>query len=168
MLPMRRQIAIIAAVARNGVIGANGRVPWKLPEDLKRFKTLTSGHTVIMGSRTWDSIGAALPNRQNIVVSRSIGATFAGAEQASSLAEAYVLVRLPEPVFVIGGGHFYREALQIASRVYLTEIHKEFAGDVSFPALCPGLWIEYSRDHRKQDGEDGFAYDFVEYRRAAT
>ena len=98
------KLALIAAVARNGVIGAGNALPWRLPADLRRFRALTSGHAVVMGRRTWESLGRPLPDRQNIVVTRAAGWHAAGAEVAASLAAALALARLPAPVFCIGGG----------------------------------------------------------------
>lgn len=157
------RVAVIAAVAKNGVIGANNGIPWRLPDDLRRFQALTAGHTVIMGRRTWESIGSALPQRQNIVVSRSPSASFPGAQTARSLSEAYEMAALPGSVFVIGGEYFYREALAVASKVYLTEIHEAFEGDVFFPALDLSQWKEQDRELRESRG---LRYDFVEYSRA--
>src|SRR5438552_1009906 len=104
-------VALIAAVAANGVIGAGNRLPWRLADDLKRFRALTVGHTVIMGRKTWESLPRALPERQNIVVTRQRNYAAAGAEVAASFEAALALVRSPEPVFCIGGGELYRLAL---------------------------------------------------------
>src|SRR5574340_1075600 len=112
-------LAIIAAVARNGVIGVNGGLPWRLPADLKHFRALTMGHAVIMGRRTWESLGRALPGRENIVVSRRGGFTSEGAQVVRSLSEALARVTLPAPAFCIGGGELYREALSIAGTMHL-------------------------------------------------
>src|SRR6516225_4982561 len=117
-------IALIAAVAANGVIGVGNRLPWRLTDDLKRFRALTTGHAVIMGRKTWESLSRALPDRQNIVVTRQRGYAAAGADVAGSFDEALALVRLPEPVFCIGGGELFREAFGRAQRLYLTEIDR--------------------------------------------
>ena len=128
------QLAIIVAVSRNGFIGAGGDLPWHLPEDLRHFKRTTKGHAVIMGRKTFESIGRPLPERRNIVVTRSEGATFDGCEAANSLTQAIDLARETDPCpFVIGGESLYREALSIATDLYLTTIDRDVEGDARFP-----------------------------------
>jgi len=158
-------LAVIAAVAANAVIGDGNRLPWHLSDDLKRFRALTTGHAVIMGRRTWESIRRPLPDRQNIVVTRQPGYRAPGAEIAASLECALALVRLPAPAFCIGGGQLYREALPRATRLHLTEIRRAFAGDVTFPAFDRNVWRETAREPGAQDGPDGFDYAFVTYER---
>jgi len=158
-------LAIIAAVARNGIIGDGNRLPWRLPEDLKRFRALTTGHAVIMGRRTWESIGRALPERQNIVVTRQAGYAAPGAEVAASLDAALALVTLPEPAFCIGGGELYRVALPHATALHLTEIQQAVQGDASFPAPDRAAWRETSRIPGSGPSPDGLTYDFVTYTR---
>jgi dihydrofolate reductase len=158
-------LALVFAVARNGTIGVNGRLPWRLPEDLKRFRALTLGHAVIMGRKTWDSLPRALPQRQNIVVTRDRSFRAAGADIAHSLDEALALVALPPPVFCIGGAELYRLALPRADRLYLTEIARDFDGDVRIPALDPAQWREIAREPGRLEGEDGFDFAFVTYAR---
>lgn len=130
-------LALIVAVARNGVIGRAGELPWHVSEDLKHFKKTTSGHAVIMGRKTHESIGRALPRRRNIVVTRS-GAAFEGCETASSLDEAIAIARTTDPCpFVIGGASLYLEALPIATELHLTRIDQEAEGDTFFPTELP-------------------------------
>ena len=160
------RVALIAAVARNGIIGAGNRLPWHLPEDLSRFQTLTSGHTVIMGRKTWESIGKALPNRQNIVVSRQLGLSLDGASVAHSLDEALAMAVWPDPVFVIGGEALYRSALPLAVLLYLTEIERDFHGDARFPTFERAEWREIAREAREPASGEGFAYHFATYERA--
>ena len=160
-----RRVALIAAVARNGVIGAGNRLPWHLPQDLRHFRTLTSGHTVIMGRKTWESIGKPLPNRQNIVVSRQAGLHLDGAFVARSLDEALSHAIRPEPVFVIGGEALYRSALPLADLLYLTEIERDFHGDARFPAFERAAWREVAREVRQPASDPGFAYHFATYER---
>ena len=160
-----RRVALIAAVARNGVIGAGNSLPWHLPEDLRRFRTLTSGHTVIMGRKTWESIGKPLPNRQNIVVSRQAGLLIDGASVAHSLEEALALAVREDPVFVIGGEALYRSALPLAELLYLTEIERDFHGDARFPAFERAAWREVAREVREPASDAGFAYHFATYER---
>lgn len=163
----RRRIAIIAAVAENGVIGADNKLPWRLPEDLRRFRSLTMGHSVIMGRRTWESIGKPLAGRQNIVVSRRAALRGADVEIVPALKQALSLATLPDPVFVIGGEAMYREALPVAELLFLTEIHRRFDGDAFFPDYPRNVWKEISREPRLLDDDGGFAYDFVTYLRSS-
>jgi dihydrofolate reductase len=158
---------LIAAVAKNGVIGAGNALPWRLPDDLARFRALTMGHTVVMGRRTWESLPRALAGRQNVVVTRQSGYRASGAEIASSLDDALALAKLPAPVFCIGGAALYRVALPLADALYVTEIARDFDGDAIFPRIDPAQWREVAREPRRSDGAGGFAYAFVTYRRAA-
>lgn len=160
-----RTIALVAAVARNGVIGVSGRLPWHLPEDLKHFRALTTGHAIIMGRKTWDSIARPLAQRQNIVVSRRADFTAPGCTVAPALPEAIGLATMPPPVFVIGGEAVYRDAMPLADLLFLTEIHRDFAGDARFPDFDRSEWRETSREPRRLDGDAGFAYDFASYSR---
>ena len=159
-------VALIAAVAANGVIGADNRLPWRLPDDLKRFRALTTGHAVIMGRKTWESLPRALPVRQNIVVTRQRDYAAAGAEVAGSFTAALALVRLPEPVFCIGGGELYRIALPFATTLHLTEIARDFVGDARFPPFERGDWRETAREEHPASDPDSFAYAYVTYKRA--
>jgi dihydrofolate reductase len=147
------------------VIGVGNRLPWRLPEDMRRFRTLTLGHSVIMGRRTFESIGRALPGRQNIVITRSADFRAADCAIAASLAGAVALVALPDPAFVIGGEALYREALPTASALYLTEIDRDFAGDARFPDFSRESWRETERELRHQDEPGGFDYAFAAYER---
>ncbi len=162
----RPALAIIAAVAANGVIGSNSALPWRLPDDLSRFRALTTGHAVIMGRRTWASIGRPLPGRQNIVVSRQRELRLDGAEIAESLESALGLVRMPPPAFCIGGGELYALALPQAQQLHLTEIARAFDGDVTFPAFDRSRWRETGRETRRT--ADGLVYAFVDYVRCAA
>ena len=162
---IRPVFAVIAAVASNGVIGIDGRLPWRLPDDLKRFRALTSGNTIIMGRRTWESLPHALPDRQNIVVTRTPGYFADGAETAGSLADALPRVDRPAPTFCIGGGALYRHALLLADALYITEIDRAFTGDATFPPLDRDRWLEVDREPHTLDGPDGFDYAFVTFRR---
>jgi len=162
--PRGPQLAIIAAVAANGVIGANNRLPWRLPEDLRRFRALTTGHAVIMGRKTWESIGHPLPDRQNIVVTRRKDFVADNAQTACSLDDAIARVRMPQPAFVIGGSELFREAMPRASTLHLTEIERAFDGDAMFPSFDRAAWRESARE-RRTDAAQGFAYAFVTYER---
>ncbi|HEV8501983.1 MAG TPA: dihydrofolate reductase [Casimicrobiaceae bacterium] len=141
-----RAIAIIAAVAANGVIGDGLAMPWRLPDDLRRFRSLTTGHTVVMGRRTWQSLGRPLPQRENIVLTRDPGFVAPGATVARSLDAALALATLPAPVFVIGGAALFAAALPRAATFELTAIHADYAGDVRFPPWDRGAWREIARE----------------------
>ncbi len=143
---MTRPLGIIVAVAENGIIGRDGQLPWRLPEDLKHFKRTTVGHAIIMGRRTWDSLGRPLPRRQNIVVTRQPGYVAEGAEVAGSLDAALALVHADDELpFVIGGACLYAEALDRASVMHLTEVHARPEGDTSFPSYDEQAWRETDR-----------------------
>jgi dihydrofolate reductase len=161
---MGTRVYLVAAVAANGVIGAGGKLPWRLPEDLKHFKALTLGHPVIMGRKTWESLGKALPGRENIVVTRAAGYEAPGASVASSLDGALALCAGEPTVFVIGGGELYAEALPVADGLVLTEIQRDYAGDARFPPYDRAAWRETQR--KPQTGADGLRFDFVLYERA--
>ena len=159
------RITLIAAVAKNRVIGAGNALPWRLPEDLKRFKALTVGHPVIMGRRTWESLGRPLAGRSNIVVSRSADIKVPGVTSVGSLAAALAAAAATasDEVFIIGGAQIYQQAFPFAERLQLTEIDRDFAGDALFPAFDPALWRETARESRH--AEANFDYAFVTYDR---
>ena len=163
---MSIELSIIAAVASNGVIGARGALPWRLPDDLKRFRALTRGHAVIMGRRTWASLPGALADRQNIVVTSHASLVAHGATLVPGLDEALAAVALPPPAFCIGGAALYRDALARATTMHLTEIARAFDGDVVFPPVDRSQWREVAREARV--GEDGLAYAFVDYKRVVA
>jgi dihydrofolate reductase len=159
-------IALIVAVAANRVIGRDNALPWRIPEDLKWFKRQTLGKPVIMGRRTWESIGRPLPGRPNIVVTRRAGWSADGAHAADSLDRALELAAGLAPatpeLMVIGGAALFAEALPRAARLYLTEIHRDYRGDVLFPPFEQAEWRESARE--RHDGDP--AYDFVVLERA--
>ena len=157
------RVYLVAAVAANGVIGAGGRLPWRLPEDLRHFRELTLGHPVIMGRKTWESFGKPLPGRENIVVTRTTGYEAPGAHLASSLEAALALCAGEPLAFVIGGSELYAAALPLADGLVLTEIRRDYAGDVRFPEFDRSAWRETQR--RPQTGADGLRFDFVLYER---
>lgn len=161
----RLRLCLIAALASNRVIGAGGGLPWRLPEDLKRFKALTMGHPIIMGRRTWASLGHALPGRRNIVVTRQSGFAAPGAEIAASLEEAIALCGDAPLAFVIGGAELYAAALPLAEALELTEIDAAFEGDTWFPAFERSAWREVRRERHRS--AEGLKFDFVRYERAA-
>lgn len=132
--PALAPLALIVAVARNGVIGKDGALPWHVSEDLKHFKQTTDGHAIIMGRKTHDSIGRPLPKRRNIVVTRTADAVFPGCETANSLKEAIALARTTDPCpFIIGGASLYEEGVPLATELHLTTIDEDVGGDTYFP-----------------------------------
>lgn len=156
-------LSLIAAMSENRVIGIQNRLPWNLPEDLKRFKRLTSGHPVIMGRKTFESIGRPLPNRENIVISRQPGLAIAGVRSAISLEAAIEMAqerteKSQTEIFVIGGAEIYQLALPLAERLYLTIIQKSFEGDATFPDWeAQGRWNILERTENR-DGDLEFHY----------
>lgn len=169
------RVALLAAVAANGVIGRDQGLPWRLPADLRYFKQLTLGHTLVMGRRTWDTVGRPLPGRRTVVVTRQAGWQPAGGpwpaaagtvEVAASLAAGLERARALEgaagmgEVFVVGGAEIYREALPAADRLYLTRIEQDFAGDTHFPAFDPDLWRRVACDRRGPEPGVPYAYRF--------
>ncbi|OGA27768.1 MAG: hypothetical protein A3F77_03870 [Betaproteobacteria bacterium RIFCSPLOWO2_12_FULL_67_28] len=160
----RPSLYLIAAVAANGVIGAGHGLPWQLPEDLRHFRRMTQGHAVIMGRKTWDSIGRPLPGRRNIVVTRQAGYSAPGASVAPSLPAALALCADQAIAFVIGGSELYRAALPLADALLLTEIQRDYAGDTRFPEFDRRQWQE--TDRQAQVAADGTRFDFVRYVRA--
>lgn len=160
-------ISIVAAVARDRTIGADGKMPWRIPSDLRRFRALTLGHAVVMGRRTFDAIGRALDGRRNIVITRNPHFRADGVERADSLESALALARSGQSadreIFIIGGGKVYAEALRLdlAERMILTEVDGDFSGDVFFPPFSPDKWREESREQ----GEGGIPHWFVHWRR---
>jgi len=160
-LPQAPQVYLVAAVASNGIIGANGALPWRLPEDLQHFKRVTMGHPVVMGRKTWESLKGPLPGRDNIVVTRTAGYETPGAAVASSL-EAALALCLGEPVaFVVGGSSLFAESLPSAAGLVMTEIHKDFEGDTWFPPYDRSRWKESQREQHVT--ADGMKFDFVLY-----
>ncbi len=160
------QINIIAAVSDNGVIGRNDSLPWYIPADLKRFKSVTMGYPLIMGRRTHESIGRTLPGRQNIVVTRQQKCFHPGSEVARSLDAALVVAGDAKEVMVIGGATLYAPALGIARRIYLTEVHADLKGDTVFPQVDWAKWHEVSRKRHVADLENEYDYSFVVFDRA--
>ncbi|MBL8523313.1 MAG: type 3 dihydrofolate reductase [Betaproteobacteria bacterium] len=152
---------LIVAMAKNRVIGIDNKMPWHLPADFAWFKRNTLGHPVIMGRKTFESIGRPLPGRRNLVVSRNASWQAEGCEAFGSLTAAINQCRSNENVFVIGGATLYSEALPLADAIYLTEVDASPTGDTWFPQLDADQWKERSREHRAADEKNAFAMDFV-------
>ena len=155
------RISIIAAMARNRVIGINHTLPWHLSADLKRFKALTMGHCIIMGRKTYESIGKPLPGRTSVIVTRQPGYQVPGTIVTGSVDEALQACGGYAESFVIGGAELYRQTLEHCQRMYITEIQRDFDGDAFFPEFSRDEWRETSREKHRLDGEDGLEYHFV-------
>ena len=162
------RISLIVAASANGIIGARGELPWRLPDDLRRFKRITTGKPIVMGRLTWDSIGRPLPGRQNIVVSRNPELVAPGCDIAASPDEAIDLAGDAAEIMIIGGGHMYRDFLARASRIYLTEVAVTIEGDASFPDLADGEWSETDRESHAADDHHPYAFDFIQLDRIGT
>jgi len=162
---MTTLVSIVVAADERWAIGRNGGLPWRLPEDLKHFKALTLGKPVVMGRKTWDSIGKPLPGRHNLVVSRQGNLSLPeGVTLVRSLEEALVAAGpLPE-VCVIGGAEIYRLALPLTSTIHLTRVHATLPADTYFPAIDATRWVEVAREDRPTDERHAYAYSFVELR----
>jgi dihydrofolate reductase len=160
-------VSIIAAVSDNGVIGRDNDLPWHLPADLKRFKSVTTGHPMIMGRRTWESIGCRpLPGRPTTVITRDLGYRADRAQVAHSLAQAIELVPVEvDEVFIAGGEAIYRMALSVADRMYLTRIHAEFDGDTRFPDFETDQWQVIAEERFEPDAKNRYPYTFFVYER---
>ena len=165
-------VAIFVAVAENGVIGRDNGLPWKLSSDLKRFKAATMGKPVIMGRKTFESIGKPLPGRQNIVVTRDRSYKAEGVETASSLDEAVALAKVrarcmagADEICVIGGGEIYRQAIAFADRLYVTHVLANPKGDTRFPYIDPDVWRQVSIEDHQAGEKDSHATRFAVYAR---
>ncbi len=159
-------IALIAAVARNGVIGAGGKLPWRLSSDLKRFRALTMGHAMIMGRKTFDSIGSPLPGRRSLVLTRDPAFARDGVDVVHDVAEALAWAR--GEAVVIGGAEIYAQTIALAGRLHITEIDLTPEGDAQFPDIDPALWRETRREPGVRGPRDDADFFFVDYERRLT
>jgi dihydrofolate reductase len=162
---MSPRICLIAALAANGVIGKNNALPWHLPADLKHFKALTLGHPVVMGRKTYESIGRPLPGRRNLVITRNRGYSAQDCEVVHSLDAAIAACRGAQEIFVIGGAELYRESLPRAHCLELTEIRANVEGDTTFPEFSRSEWHETGREIHGDEAGIPFRYDFARYER---
>ena len=160
------RVSLIVAMSKNRVIGANGKIPWHLPGELRLFKDLTMGHHIIMGRKTWESIGRLLPGRTTVIVTRQRGYSVPGAIVTHSLQDAIVASRGDDEVFVIGGAEIFREALPLADRVYLTTVDAEMAGDTFMPAFESAGWREASSRPFPADERNRYPYTLAVHERA--
>ncbi|MDP7029196.1 MAG: dihydrofolate reductase [Phycisphaerales bacterium] len=160
----RPTIVLIAAVSDNGVIGRDGDMPWHLPADLKHFKRVTMGHPVLMGRRTWESIGRPLPGRSNIVLTRDLSYRAEGATVVHSLDDSFAAAE-GDVLMVIGGGEIYRAVFDAAAVIELTRVHADIDGDTTFPPLPEGAWSCVSREHHDADSRHAHAFTFERWER---
>jgi dihydrofolate reductase len=158
-------ISLFVAASSNNVIGAGGKLPWKIADDLKRFKRLTMGKPIVMGRLTWDSIGRPLPGRQNIVITRQPGFGATGCDVVDSPAAALRATAGAEEVMIIGGSQIYELFLPQARRIYFTRVHAELDGDTFFPAVDDNVWTLVKIEPHAADDANEYAFDFLTYER---
>lgn len=159
------EIVIVAALARNGVIGRDNGLPWRLKADLQHFRALTMGHPILMGRKTWESLGRPLPGRRNLVVTRDAEFEAVGAEVFTDPEAAIAAAAGAERLFVIGGAQLYKTLFPRAERLALTEVWADVEGDAHFPMFDRSDFVEERRDARTADADNEYDYDFVDYRR---
>lgn len=158
-------VTIIVAAAQNDVIGSHNQLPWRLPDDLKRFKALSIGKPVVMGRKTYDSIGKPLPGRTNIVVSRQPGLHIDGCIVVPTLDAAIAASQSTQEIVIIGGAEIFRQALPYTTTIHLTRVHASVAGDVHFPPLDPAQWREIAMEHHPADARHAYAFSFIDLER---
>jgi dihydrofolate reductase len=168
LTPHASRISLIVAMAKNGVIGADNRIPWHLPGELQIFKRVTMGHHIIMGRRTWESINRLLPGRTTVIVTRQSDYRVPGAMVVNSLDDAIARCRGDEEIFVIGGADLFKAALPIASRLYLTTVDVEPAGDIVMPPIDWSEWCEATSESYAADERNPYAFRYAIYDRAAV
>jgi dihydrofolate reductase len=157
-------VSIVVAISQNHAIGKDNKLLWYLPKDLKHFKEITTGHTVIMGRKTYESVGKPLPNRRNIIITRQ-QVNIEGCEVVNSVEAALALCKDEAEVFIVGGAEIYRQALHLTDRIYLTLIHENFEGDTYFPEIKADLWKETERQDHEPDEKNLLPYSFITYER---
>lgn len=156
----QKKISIVVAVSSNNAIGKDNQLLWHLPADLKHFKEITTGHPIIMGRKTYDSIGRPLPNRRNIVITRNKDLSIAGVEIVGSIAEAISLCAQENEVFIIGGAEIYKHALPLTNSIYLTVVHQHYEADAFFPELNENEWATIHQEYHEADEKNSVAYTF--------
>ncbi|QTE23883.1 dihydrofolate reductase [Polaribacter cellanae] len=160
-------ITIIAAIAKNNALGKNNDLIWHLPADLKRFKKVTTGHHILMGRNTFESIGKPLPNRTTIIITRNNNYFKDGCFVANSIEEAIELAKDDSEIYIIGGAQIYKQAIanNLVDQLDITLVHHEFKADVYFPEIDPKVWKEVSREDFKADDKNKYDYSFVSYQK---
>ncbi len=151
---------IVVAISENNAIGKDNQLLWYLPADLKHFKNITTGHTVIMGRKTFDSVGKPLPNRRNIIITRHV-MHIEGCEVVSSIDAALALCADEDEVFIVGGAEIYRQSIHLTDRIYLTIVHQKFEADSFFPEINDSEWKETAREDHQPDEKNKLPYSFI-------
>lgn len=159
-------ITIIAAIAENNALGKNNKLIWHLPADLKRFKKVTLNHHIIMGRKTFESLGKPLPNRTTIIITRNTNYKVEGCIVVNSLKEALNAAKSDENPYILGGAEIYNQALDVADKLDLTFVHHKFEADVFFPKIDTKIWKEVSRENFNADEQNNYNYSFVTYLKA--
>jgi dihydrofolate reductase len=158
-------VTAVVAISENHVIGKDNKLLWYLPNDLKHFKEITSGHTVIMGRKTYESVGKPLPRRRNIIITRQ-AISIEGCEVVNSIEAALALCKDEQEVFIVGGAEIYRQSLPLTNRIYLTIVHKQFEGDSFFPEIDKTIWKEVFREDHLPDEKNTLPYSFITLEKA--
>jgi dihydrofolate reductase len=153
-------VTAVVATSENHAIGKDNKLLWYLPADLKHFKQITTGHTVIMGRKTYDSVGKPLPNRRNIIITRQ-AIEIPGCEVVNSIQAALALCKDEPEVFIVGGADIYKQAMHLTNRIYLSIVHKQFEADSFFPEINKDEWKEVSREDYQPDEKNLYAYSFI-------
>ena len=153
-------VTIVVAISENHVIGKDNKLLWYLPADLKHFKDITTGHSIIMGRKTYESVGKPLPKRRNIIITRQ-AISIEGCEVVSSIEAALELCKGEPEVFIVGGAEIYRQSINLTDRIYLTIVHQSFEGDSFFPEIDPKQWKEVSREDHQPDEKNSLPYSFI-------
>jgi dihydrofolate reductase len=157
-------VSIVVAISENHAIGKDNKLLWYLPNDLKHFKNITTGHTVIMGRKTYESVGKPLPNRRNIIITRQ-NMTVEGCEVVNSIDAALALCITEDEVFIVGGAEIYKQSLSKTDRIYITIVHKKFEGDTYFPEIEGNIWKETEREDYEPDEKNLLPYSFITFER---
>jgi dihydrofolate reductase len=152
--------SIVVAISENNAIGKDNQLLWYLPADLKHFKQITTGHTVIMGRKTFDSVGKPLPNRRNIIITRHV-MHIEGCEVVSSIEAALALCADEEEVFIVGGAEIYKQSIHLTDRIYLTIVHQKYDADSFFPEINYDEWLETEREDHQTDEKNNLPYSFI-------
>ena len=153
-------VSIVVAISENHAIGKGNKLLWHLPKDLKHFKEITSGHTVIMGRKTYESVGKPLPNRRNIIITRQ-DITIDGCEVVNSIEAALGLCKTEEEVFIVGGAEIYKQSMHLTDRIYLTIVHETFEADSFFPEIDKRIWKEVHHEDHEPDEKNSLSFSFI-------
>jgi dihydrofolate reductase len=156
-------LSIIVALSENNVVGVDNKLPWHLSADLKRLKSITMGHHIIMGRKTFESFGKPLPGRTNVIITRNKKYKANGTIVVFSLREALEIAKKDKEAFIFGGGEIFREALPMVNKIYMTKIHQYFTGDTFFPELNRREWIEVTREDHQPDEVNKYSYSFITF-----